>query len=220
MVKPQWFNPSHLLPETQHTDSIFQGFFPGFAVAGYSELASVEVHVGMKHFGLKAHLFPLSEGLGGKYLSKNRWSLKTDGWRMVKEMEKLELHGVAPFIWRHIWLKFHYLSHCRHLNSFDINLDMKLSYYKQTDVKLRCCSQNYRFVVTSKLIQVKLYNTSFSRPLTNNLQQMVAFNKSGAIFHQPRLPVSCNKESCPLSPYFSAPFGALWSCKVFTWGAA
>lgn len=133
---------------------------------------------------------------------------------------------VTTFIWRHIRLKFRYLARCRHLNSFDVNLDMKLSYYKQTDVKLRCCSQNYRFVgffstcFTSKLLQVKLYHTSFSRPLTNNLQQMVAFNKSGAIIHQPRFPVSWNKETCPLSPYFSPPFGALWSCKVLTWGAA
>ncbi len=64
----QWFNPWHLLPETQHTvpnpiTSIFQGLLPIFQ-AGYSELASVEVHVGMKHFGLKAHLFPFSEGVG------------------------------------------------------------------------------------------------------------------------------------------------------------
>ena len=123
---------------------------------------------------------------------------------------------VTTFIWRQIWLTCHYLSRCRHLNSFDINLDMKLSYYKQTAVKLRCCSQNYRFVVstcfTSKLIQVKLYNTSFSRPLTNNLQQMVAFNKSGAIFHQPRFPVSCNKETCPLPfHHHLVPFGRVRS---------
>ena len=126
----------------------------------------------MKHFGLKAHLFPLSEGLGEISKQKSMILLKPMGEGKGKVGVTWRFTKLYTFIWRHIRLKFHYLARCRHLNSFDINTDITnthMCFPRTTDLLVGLVSLQSWYIQVKYIRHLK---TATDNLFDGGLQQM------------------------------------------------